>query len=259
MANYDFRFLSVRPTGGWTSQSLSRSRPPVTTSVESVVGPVNAAAQNQVTAAQLRTTPSTLYDTSLGSRQYMNPNTGIRQPVAASSVYAQSDVPAFLAQSVDALNAEQALRRSLAAEWQNRLLRGVEEGGPNAYMLAEALRAASVGPGSSVAFGKEVADAKIGQGYLEQSQAAANLAGQKQSVLGQQQRDILNYQAALKKQAQTSRSNSGMFTYDLATGAGAGASPATLSAIQLRQPTATAIGGGSGWAPAAPRSSTGYW
>jgi hypothetical protein len=256
-SNYDFRFLSVRPNAGWTSRTISN--PVVNTTPRSVVGPVNAAAQTQVTADQLRTTPSTLYDTSLGSRQYMNPNTGVRDPVAASSVYAQSDVPAFLSQSVASLNAEQSLRRALAAEWQNRLLRGVSENeGGNAYLFAEALRAASVGPGSSVAFGEQIADPNIGLGYRQQADAAAQLAGAKTSFLGQQNRDLGQLNLLQQKQIQDARSaGGGMMTYNNLMGRTAAQTQALSNVVALRQPTANAIGGaGSGWAP---RSGAGYW
>lgn len=171
----DFRFLTTRPAAGWTAQTLAQPK-------ASVVGDVNAAAQNNVTADALKTTPSTLADSGLGSRRYQNPNTGIRDVAAAGSVYAQSDVPAFLSQAVSALNSEQALQRSLQAEWNNKLMMGAlgqyGAGSADPYVWMEALRAASVGPGSSVAFGQAIQDpnqgrAAVTQAYSDRMRAAA--------------------------------------------------------------------------------------
>jgi hypothetical protein len=75
------------------------------------------------------TTPSTLSDPTLASRHYLNPNTGIRDPIASGSVYAMDNVPAYLSQAVASLNQEQALRRSLQAEWNDRILRQALNGG----------------------------------------------------------------------------------------------------------------------------------
>lgn len=152
-------------TSGWS---------PVTP-LPSVTGPVNALAQNNVPAALMTTTPATLYDASLGSRQYKNPNTGIRDPVASGSVYAMSNVPAYLSQTVAALNEEQALKRSLQAEWNNRLLQGVGGAGPNSYLYAEALRAASVSPGASVSFGQRISDPQTGRAQAQNAATQAQV------------------------------------------------------------------------------------
>jgi hypothetical protein len=173
----DFRFLTTRPAAGWTAATISQPR-------DSVTGAVNAMAQNPVTASDLRTTPSTLADSSLGSRRFVNPNTGIRDVAVDASVYAQPSVPAFLSQAVSSLNAEQALRRSLQAEWNDKLMRGaMGMSGTDPYVWMEALRAASVNPGSSVAFGQAIQDPNQGKAALARAQAQAQLDMQKAHIL----------------------------------------------------------------------------
>ncbi len=176
----DFRFLTTKPAAGWTAASIVQPQP-------SATGPVNALAQNNVTAESLRTTPSTLADSSLGSRKYVNPNTGIRDVAVSGSVYAQPDVPAFLSQAVAGLNAEQALQRSMKAEWNDRLMRGVmgqyADGGADPYVWAEALRAASVGPGSSVSFGQQIADPHAAQAALINAHANASISAARAGIL----------------------------------------------------------------------------
>ncbi len=176
----DFRFLTTRPAAGWTAATIATPQP-------SVTGPVNAMAQNNVTAADLRTTPSTLADSTLGSRRYMNPNTGIRDVAVSGSVYAQPDVPAFLSQAVSNLNAEQALRRSLQAEWNDKLLMGAmgQVSGSDPYLWMEALRAASVGPGSSVSFGQAIQDPNQGRAAVTNANANARLSSMKANILHQ--------------------------------------------------------------------------
>lgn len=166
VGDFSFRFSSAQPSG-WTARTIVTPRP-------SAVGPVNALAQNPISAAALRTTPSTLNDPVLGSRQYANPYTGGRQPVASSSVYAMSEVPPFLSQAVEALNTEQTMRRALQAEWNDRIFRQAQGAGPDAYLWHEALRAASVTPGASVAFGQSVQNPAFGR--AAQTNAAANQA-----------------------------------------------------------------------------------
>lgn len=163
-------------TGGDRGSIASRTddlRQVLPRAQESVVGPVNAMAQNDDPAAMLRTDATGVVDPVLGSRLYKNPNTGIRDPIASGSVYAMSNVPAYLSQTVAALNEEQSLKRALQAEWNNRLLQGVASGGPDAYLFAEALRAASVSPGASASFGQRIADPNVGraQQLFAQTQA----------------------------------------------------------------------------------------
>lgn len=177
----DFRFLTTRPAAGWTAKTIVKP-------LDSAVGGVNALAQNNVSADSLRTTPSTLSDTGLASRKFMNPNTGIRDVAASGSVYAMSDVPAFLSQAVSSLNAEQSLRRSLQAEWNDKLLRGAMgqySGSADPYVWMEALRAASVGPGSNVSFGQAIQDPNSGKAALLRAQAQQVLNSQKAEAIHQ--------------------------------------------------------------------------
>lgn len=177
----DFSYQTTRPAAGWTSATLVTPKP-------SATGAVNALAQNNVTADALRTTPSTLADSSLGSRRFKNPNTGIRDVAASASVYNQADVPAFLSQAVSSLNAEQALQRSLQAEWNDKLLRGAMgqySGSADPYVWMEALRAASVGPGSSVNFGQAIQDPNSGRAALVNAQTRSILDRQKAEVIHQ--------------------------------------------------------------------------
>lgn len=174
--------MTTRPAAGWTAATIVTPKP-------SATGPVNALAQNNVSADSLRTTPSTLSDSALGSRKFLNPNTGIRDVAATGSVYAQPDVPAFLSQAVASLNAEQSLRRSMQAEWNDKLLRGAmgqyAAGGADPYVWMEALRAASVNPGSSVAFGQAIQDPQAGRAALLRAQSQQQVDAARSEILHQ--------------------------------------------------------------------------
>lgn len=175
MAVANFNFRGLKPTG-WTANSIVAAQP-------SVVGPANAAAQNPVSAQTLMTTPQTLSDPTLGSRAFMNPNTGIRDVAASGSVYAMSEVPPYLSQAVSALSSEQALQRSLQAEWNNRLMQQASGGGKDAYLWLEALRAASVSPGASVNFGGPVQNPALGRAAETSAIASAALDKQRTQQL----------------------------------------------------------------------------
>lgn len=224
--NFEFKFGGGSPVTGWTAQSI--------------VGPVNAKAQAPLTATDLNTTPSTLVDPTLGSRSSVNPNTGIRDPVLSASVYSQPDVPAYLSQAVAALNEEQALKRSLQAEWNNRLMEGAGSGGPNSYLFAEALRAASVSPGASVGFGQRIADPAVGR--------AQAVAANTQAVIeADRRRAFMELEAIRKKMTGTNLV--GNQYADLYTRA------------QELSPAGSYVGrggsgvGGGGWTPRAPVNS----
>lgn len=183
--NYDFRLLTTSPAStGWTSATINQAQAAKADALAqgAVAGTNSALAKAPITADALRTTPSTLSDARLGSRAFMNPNTGIRDVVASGSVYNQPNVPAFLSQAVAGLNAEQALRRSIQAEWNDRLLRNAE-GSENPYMWLEAIRAASVNPGASVAFGQQIADPTVGKAQLQRAQSQAQLDAQRARIL----------------------------------------------------------------------------
>lgn len=234
----DFRYLTTRPAAGWSAASL-------VTPQDSAVGPVNALAQNNVTADSLRTTPSTLADSALGSRRFVNPNTGIRDAAVSASVYAQPDTPAFLSQAVSQLNAEQALRRSLQAEWNDKLLRGAtgQIGGADPYVWMEALRAASVSPGASVAFGQAIQDPNRGRAAVTNANSNALLANLKANVLHQALSTNYNLQTPAPTRFTVPGSSSSFPAEDIAR------RQALTSSARFLSPIANGAsgGGGAGW------------
>lgn len=180
--------MPVNTRNGWTAATIShdaglhdlslKSRNPLIgaapTQAPSAIGPVNGWAQNPISAADLMTDPSAAKDSSLASRKYMNPGTGAREAAASASVYQQADAPAFLQQAISNLNSEQAMKRAQQSELVNRILMGVNSGGPNDYLWAEALRAASVGAGAHVNFSSAVQDPRVGIGYENAANAYAD-------------------------------------------------------------------------------------
>lgn len=173
---------------GWRSSTIaprysppSAAGSPVTPAAmpaqpESNVGPVNAAAQSPLTAAALAITPQTLNDSKLGSRLFGSTVPGKAQPFLAESVYQQPNVPAFLSQAVSDLNTEQALKRSLQSEWNNKILGLANSGSPDSYLYQEAVRAASVAPGAHVNFGAAIQSPDVAAGYKAASEGAGKLA-----------------------------------------------------------------------------------
>jgi hypothetical protein len=240
--NYDFRLLTTRPAStGWTSASINEAQAAKAAALAegAVAGTNSALAKAPITAEALRTTPSTLSDATLGSRRFVNPNTGVRDVAATGSVYAMSDVPAYLSQAVAGLNAEQALRRSVQAEWNDRLLRNAEDSS-NPYVWMEAIRAASVNPGSSVAFGQAIQDPNRGLADMRRAQGESVLNNQRASILHQasgnlyrvnKYTDLANTQPKGSPWAEDARNRARdeMFNF------------------QFAQPLAAAAAGGSGW------------
>lgn len=182
--------------GGWTASSLYpnmdlhnaslASRTPTPSNPvppSSSIGNINALSQEPISAAQLMTTPGQANDSALESRKYMNPLTGARQVAASASVYEQPDAPAFLQQQIANLNAEQTLRRSAQSELLNRLVGGVQAGGPDSYLWTEALRAAAVNPGAHVNFGASVQNPVLGQAYSKQVESQNLLRAQQTKAL----------------------------------------------------------------------------
>lgn len=241
--NYDFRLLSTSPAStGWTSATINQAQAAKQAALDegAVAGTNSALAKAPITADALRTTPSTLSDARLGSRSFVNPNTGIRDVVASGSVYNQPNVPAFLSQAVAGLNAEQALRRSVQAEWNDRLLRNAESSS-DPYLWMEAIRAASVNPGSSVAFGQQILDPNQGRANLIAAQSNASLNSQRARILSDASNQIAEYKTASQQ-----ASNQPMGT-SFAQQAQQRASNA-LHGYTMSQPLAVAAaGGGSGW------------
>jgi hypothetical protein len=153
------------------------------------------------TAATISPTP--LNDPTLASRHFIDPMTGYRDVGATASTFQNPNVPAYLTQAVANLNATQQMRSSAQQDLTQRLFQGVQSGGPDAYLWAEALRSASATPGAHVNFGSAVQNPLVGQGYFnaagafqqrakEQSDAirAASTAQSKLALL-QQQRSML--------------------------------------------------------------------
>lgn len=246
--NYDFRLVTTRPAGtGWTAASINEAQAAKAANTQSSVGPVNAMAQAPISADALRTTPSTLSDATLGSRRFLNPNTGIRDVAASGSVYQQANVPAYLSQAVAGLNAEQALRRSLQAEWNDRLIRNAESSN-DPYIWLEAIRAASVNPGSSVAFGQAIQNPNAARAQMISAQSQANLNAQKQRILSDASSQLYNYRSA------SERANNQPQGSPWAQQAQQQASDA-LHGYTMAQPLAVAAAGGnSGWYSSPARS-----
>jgi hypothetical protein len=161
-------------------------------------GTINPTAPKN-TAKNLKTAKVKLNDSTLGSRLYGNPLVGKRTVGAATSVYNNVNVPAYLAKAVNDLNDEQARARDNLNSWQSRLLDLYSQGGENAYLIAEALRATSVNPGSHVGFGAPVQDPRVGEGYLKNSEATANNLDAKTSAMNRAS-SLERRLAALNKQ-----------------------------------------------------------
>lgn len=84
------------------------------------------------TAANLMTTPSTGFDSGLHSRQFLNPLTGNRQVSAASSVYSNPNVPAYLTDAVNSLNQTQLQKQMQLTSFQNQLINMYKDAGTQA-------------------------------------------------------------------------------------------------------------------------------
>jgi hypothetical protein len=161
-------YTNVYKPTGWTANSIvppTVQQPPIN---NALINPSTA-----VTPDTLQTTaPTGLVDPSLGSRAFMSLPAGYAQPLASASVYETPNAPAYLADQVANLNAQQAMRRTAQDDLVRQLLGGVAGGGENAYLYASALQAASAVPGSHLAL-PTIQNPAIGRGYLAQSNAAA--------------------------------------------------------------------------------------
>ncbi len=172
----------------------------------SAVGSLTDLSTRPLTAADLMTKPTDLHDPTLGSRAYTNPYQGFRDAPITTSVYQQENVPAFLQQSIANLNAEQSMKRALQSELTNRLASGLQGGGPNSYLWAEALRAAAVNPGAHVGFGAAVQNPAIGEGYKTAANAYAGLAGQQAASIAAANKQPATLQDLLTQRARLSSS-----------------------------------------------------
>lgn len=187
--------MAINFRNGWTSGSISHNSDlhdqalatlaptQYASPATSDVGSVNGLAQLPMTAADLLASPSDIHDPKLASAPYGNPGTGFRDAPIISSVYQTNNVPGFLQQSIANLNAEQALKRSLQSELVNRIVGGMQGGGPNAYLWTEALRSAAVNPGAHVSFNAAVQNPLIGQGYNTAANAYAGKTTQQTQAL----------------------------------------------------------------------------
>ncbi len=179
---------------GWTSRSIVPK--------SSSIGGVNGLAQLPISAADLLANTGATNDSKLESRTYMNAPANSRQVAASTSVYAQPNAPAFLADRVADLNSEQTLRRSAQAELLNRIVQGAQGGGDDAYLWQEALRAAAVNPGAAVYFGQSVQNPLIGQGYNTSAQAGANKMYAQSTAIRQATDQQSQLQQLMAKRAQ---------------------------------------------------------
>jgi hypothetical protein len=121
-------------------------------------------------------------------------------------------VPAFLTNAVQQLNATQSSQAAMQEGFRQQLLEAVLGGN---YLAAEALRASAVTPGASVGFGGAVQNPQVGQGAVLQGQAAKTQAQAVSDVLQQKptgQEFILKSQLErLNKQISDAPSGFGFF------------------------------------------------
>lgn len=180
---------------------------------QSSVGPVNAFAQQTGTAADLFRSPTALRDPTLASRSYGSTMPGAVKPAFAESVYQRPQVPAFLTQAVSDLNTGQSLQRSLAAEWQNKIFSAAtDKENPNSYLFQEALRAASVNPGSHVSFGAAVQSPLIGQGYQAAAEGQAKLSQAQAGAISAPQQYQEQIAALQRERQQIGQNAFGMYS-----------------------------------------------
>lgn len=193
--------------GGWTSSSIAPPQlplPPGFLTPEQVAQQSIVSAQSEqfkpITAADFLTQPTQVADPKLASRQFSStPTTQPVQVGASVSAFGNAPAPAFLTNAVNQLNATQSAFQTSETSFRNNLLDAVLSGN---YLAAEALRAAAVRPGTSVSFGGAVENPQVGQGYLLQSQAAADESAARDRVLGQQVSLTGNLQAQLDRTEQ---------------------------------------------------------
>lgn len=150
--------------------SASSSTAPPTRAGTSNIGWLNWIAQNPVTADQLLLPAQSLQDPKLGQMtSYTSPLVGARRTEAQVSLFNDPNAPASIMQQIQSLNMNQSLRRAQQAEYINRLFGAAVE----SPVYAEALRAASIQPGASAAFGARI---------LSNPEMAANVTGAQASA-----------------------------------------------------------------------------
>lgn len=202
--DFAFKIAQAKKAAGWTANSIS---PGVLSVPSSFINPdevvkkakatPSAASQvKPITVEDFMTEPVALNDPKLGSRRVTSIPQGLPRETAGSiSVYGNFQAPAYLTDAVNRLNQSQSSSARLQDEYRQQLLDAVLGGN---YLAAEALRAASVQPGTSVAFGQQVADPNVGAGYAQQATAAAAESQQRTQAYSQ----LTNQQAQLQKRLQ---------------------------------------------------------
>jgi hypothetical protein len=182
-ADFAIKIAQAKKAAGWTADSISPgvlSVPSPFLDPDEVVRnakatPSAASTVKPVTVEDFMTEPVALNDPKLGSRRISSAPTTLPKTVGASiSAYGNFQAPAFLTDAVNRLNQSQTSAARLQDEYRQQLLDAVLGGN---YLAAEALRAASVVPGSSVSFGQAVTDPTVGKAYAEQAKAAAAESG----------------------------------------------------------------------------------
>lgn len=195
---------------GWSTASIAPPQlplPPGFLTPEQVAQQSIVSAQTEqfkpITADDFLTVPNQAADPKLESRTFSStPTTQPVQVGASVSAFGNAPAPAFLTNAVNKLNATQSAFQSSENAFRNELLDAVLSGN---YLAAEALRAAAVRPGTSVSFGGSVENPQIGQGYLLQSQSAADEAASRKQALGQQVAQTGALQAQLNSTEQQLR------------------------------------------------------
>lgn len=200
-----YRIAQSRQNTGWTADSISPgvlSVPKAFINPDEVVKQAKAApsAASQVkpiTVEDFMTEPVQLNDPKLGSRKISSIPYGAGAPQKAASIsaYGNFQAPAFLTEAVNRLNSQQSSAARMQDEYRQQLLDAVLSGN---YLAAEALRASSVAPGASVAFGQQVADPNVGLGYAQQATAAAQESQQRTQAL----QSVTNEQMQLQQRLQ---------------------------------------------------------
>jgi hypothetical protein len=127
----------------------------------------------------------------------MNPNVGVREPIAVGSVYRTANVPDYLTSAVDSLNRTQ-LKRATDQEAYRQSLLGMATG-PNAYLVAPALAAAAVAPGRSVTLGGDglFENPLIAEAENKAKTAAANTSAVITNDIAARQRKIADMKQQL--------------------------------------------------------------
>lgn len=199
VAGYVQAQLSNRQNG-WSATSISPGDLPIPASFitpEKVAAEAISAGPTQTktfSVSDFLTKEAPLNDPALASRGFASSPTSVPKTVGASiSAYTNFPAPAFLTDAVSQLNETQSLRAVQQAEYREKLLEATLGGN---YLAAEALRATSVQPGTSVTFGSAVQNPQIGQAALQTSAAAAAESRVRTDAL----RSATNQETALRRQ-----------------------------------------------------------